>query len=125
MVELTDVGRPGTWMRYRPSLCEGCRAHCCQLPVEVSPSDLVRMGLATPDETTGSIKKLGRRLIKEGVIKSFRARSRLFILEQKQNEDCYFLGADRLCTIYDKRPEVCRNFPDVGPRPGYCPSRRK
>lgn len=122
MSELCDVGRPSTWVRYRPRLCEGCRAHCCQLPVEVSPADLVRMGLASPDEKQESIKRLGQRLLKEGVIQSFHARSRLFILEQKQNGDCRYLGADRRCTIYETRPDVCRQFPEIGPRPGYCPA---
>ncbi|MFO6335145.1 YkgJ family cysteine cluster protein, partial [Pseudomonas aeruginosa] len=26
----------------------------------------------------------------------------------------------RLCTIYARRPDTCRNHPRIGPRPGYC-----
>ncbi len=37
------------------------------------------------------------------------------------NNDCLYLDRkSRLCTIYDKRPDTCRNHPKVGPRPGYC-----
>jgi Fe-S-cluster containining protein len=84
------------------------------------------MGLISEDEAQGSLKRAARRLADEGIVVSFRARTGLFILSQRQNGDCIFLGeTDRLCTIYDKRPDTCRNFPEVGPRPGYCPAQRK
>ena len=124
-MENTDIGRPSTWVAFRPSLCEGCWAGCCTLPVEVTTADLVRMGVIEEDEAAGSVKKIARKLMKLGMVKSFRARSGLFILEQKNGDDCYFLGSDRLCTIYDRRPDVCRRFPEIGPRSGYCPSQRK
>lgn len=124
-METTDVGKPSSWVKYRPSLCDDCRAHCCQLPVEVSPADLVRMGLATTDEAQGSLKKLAKKLMKARIIQSFKSRPQLLILEQKPNGDCLFLGVDRRCTIYETRPQVCRNFPEIGPRPGFCPSLKK
>jgi Fe-S-cluster containining protein len=92
------------------------------MPVEVKLSDLVRLGLATPDEAQGSIKKLARRLIQSGVLASYRAGTDLFMLSQKANSDCFFLDSNsRLCTVYEKRPEVCRSFPKIGPRPDFCP----
>jgi Fe-S-cluster containining protein len=125
-MEPTDVGRPSTWKPYRPALCGDCRAGCCTLPVEVSADDLVQMGLAAVDETRGSLKKLARRLMREGVVKSFRARSGFFTLEQHHNGDCHFLDERRRCRIYDKRPTVCRKFPlELGPRLGYCPHRSR
>jgi uncharacterized protein len=41
---------------------------------------------------------------------------------QRHGRDCIYLGADRRCTVYEKRPEVCRQFPRIGPRPGWCPA---
>jgi Fe-S-cluster containining protein len=90
--------------------------------VEVSVEDLVRMELATEDEAQGSLKKLGRRLEREGHVQYFRVASGLFLLTQRPNGDCRYLDANRHCTIYDRRPDVCRKFPtELGPRVGYCP----
>lgn len=79
------------------------------------------MELISDDEAAGSLKKLARSLSKQGIIKSFRATTGIFILEQRHGRDCIFLNEERRCTIYDKRPEVCRRFPEIGPRPGHCP----
>lgn len=96
------------------------------MPVEVHLADLVRLGCVSPDEATGSIKKIVKRLKKERIITSYRQGTDLFMLGQKTNRDCLFLNSDtRLCTVYEKRPGVCRDFPSIGPRPGYCPVQRK
>lgn len=119
-----DAQRPTTWVRYRSGLCEGCWAGCCTLPVEVSVNDLIRLDLATEEEAAVSLKALARRLLKEKVIQAFQAKSQLFVLEQRYGRDCIYLdSATRLCTVYEKRPEVCRKFPKIGPRPGYCPQK--
>lgn len=92
------------------------------MPVEVKVSDLLRLGLVTEDEVQGSIKKVAKRLIREGYVASYRQGTDLFMLAQKANRDCQFLHEKtRLCTVYDKRPDVCRDFPSIGPRPNYCP----
>ncbi len=94
------------------------------MPVEVKLSDLVRLGWVSEDESQGSIKKLSRRLLKEKKIQSYRQGTDLFMLAQKANRDCLLLDSKtRLCTVYEKRPEVCRLFPSIGPRPGWCPAR--
>lgn len=118
-----DIDRPSTWVRFtNPKLCEGCFAGCCTLPVEVAAADLVRLGVATEDEANGSLKKLYRRLHSEGVVRDFFATTGLFVLEQRHGRECVFLHPEtRRCTVYEKRPEVCRKFPTIGPRPGYCP----
>ncbi len=96
------------------------------MPVEVSVEDLVRIGIVAVEETQGSLKKLARRLEKEGFIKSFRAATGLFLLAQRSGRECVFLGPDRLCTVYEKRPDVCRGFPTaLGPRVGNCPYKKK
>ena len=117
-----DAQRPSEWIKYKSGMCEGCWAGCCTLPVEVSVNDLIRLELITEDEACASLKKVARRLEKEGKIQAFIQRSQLFVLEQRNGRDCIYLGAkDRRCTVYEKRPEVCRQFPKIGPKPGYCP----
>lgn len=97
------------------------------MPVEVKLSDLIRIGLVTEDEASSSLRKLTNRLKKEGIIESYRQGTEMFMLTQKANEDCYFLDSQtRLCTIYEKRPDTCRDFPSrMGTRVGYCPHRSK
>lgn len=96
------------------------------MPVEVSAADLISMGLATEEEAASSLKKLARRLEREGIVQSYRAATGVFMISQKPNNDCYYLDSKtRLCTIYDRRPSVCRNFPKIGSRPGYCPAGAK
>lgn len=96
------------------------------MPVEVSVPDLVRLELITEEEAAaGVLKKAATRLKKQGFIRTFRAKTLIFVLEQKSNGDCTFLGKDRRCTVYEKRPEICRLFPKIGPRPGHCPYQEK
>jgi Fe-S-cluster containining protein len=119
-----DPQRPTTWKVYKKGMCDGCFAGCCTLPVEVSAFDLIRLDLVTEDEASASLKKTANRLKRAGIVRSYHPQQGLFILEQRYGRDCLFLGEhDRLCTVYDKRPEVCRSFPKVGPKPGYCPAR--
>lgn len=95
------------------------------MPVEVKASDLIRLGVVTEDEIERSMKKAAKRLKAEGVISSYRQGTDLFMLTQKANRDCYFMDTKtRLCTVYEKRPDVCRQFPSIGPRPGFCPVRK-
>lgn len=123
---LTNKDRPSTWKSYKDGMCNGCYGSCCTMPVEVKLSDLIRLGLTDEDEAKASMKKLAKRLIKEKIIVSYRQGTDLFMLSQKANDDCYFLDSTtRLCTVYEKRPEVCRSFPQIGPRPGFCPVRKK
>ncbi|MEK6627487.1 MAG: YkgJ family cysteine cluster protein [Bdellovibrionota bacterium] len=118
-----DKDRPSTWKKYDALNCTRCRANCCSMPVEVKAADLVRLQIATNDEVENSIKKLAKKLKKEGYISSYREGTEFFMLTQKTNSDCYFLNSQtRLCTVYEKRPETCRQFPSqVGTRIGFCP----
>ena len=94
--------------------------------LEVTAEDLVRIGLCDEDEVRTSPKKLFKRLRKERVLMSYREGTGLFMMQQKANGDCQFLHpTTRLCTIYGKRPGVCRQFPSIGPRPQFCPARRR
>lgn len=122
-----DKDRPSTWRHYDPKNCTQCRASCCQMPVEVRSTDLIRLGLATEDELQNSVKKVAKRLSKAGVIQSYRSGTDFFMLMQRSNSDCYFLNEKtRFCTVYERRPDTCRGFPgNLGPRVGYCPFNKK
>ncbi len=94
------------------------------MPVEIRLSDLIRLEVVSEDEAAAGIKKLSKRLLREGIISSYRAGTELFMLTQKSNRDCLYLDSKtRLCTVYEKRPDTCRQFPAIGPRPGFCPGK--
>jgi len=117
-----DPDRPSTWAPYRDGLCEGCQAGCCSLPVEVSVADLVQLGILGPGDAREDSKHLERALLARGVIQAGLASPGSFILRQTDAGVCRYLGADRRCTVYERRPEVCRSFPSIGPRAGFCPA---
>ncbi|GAB3381216.1 YkgJ family cysteine cluster protein [Azotobacter armeniacus] len=116
-----DPDRLETWVRYRPSLCRDCQATCCSLPVEVRLGDLIRMGLADAFEQDEPAKQIARRLMKAGIVEHFNHKREIFTLSRHSNGDCLYLEPrTRLCTLYEQRPDTCRNHPQIGPRPGYC-----
>ena len=118
-----DVDRTETWTRYRKGLCEGCAARCCTMPVEVRVPDLLRLGLVEPFEAEHETPAvIARRLQRAGIVGHFSHKHAVFTLAQRAGGDCLFLDAiSRRCTVYERRPDTCRQHPAVGPRPGYCP----
>lgn len=121
LIAAADPERLETWARYHKGLCEGCRATCCTLPVEVRVADLIRLGVLDEFDAEEPPKQLARRLMKDGVVQHFNHKRGLFTLQQMANGDCLFLDRKtRRCTVYANRPDTCRNHPQVGPRPGYC-----
>jgi len=86
--------------------------------------DLIRLGLTDEEEAATSLKTLAKRLMKEKIIQAFQPKSQIFILAQVGGRDCLFLDGHRLCKVYDARPQVCRKFPEIGPRPGFCPHQK-
>jgi uncharacterized protein len=126
-MSLTNKDRPSTWVTYRNELCASCKGSCCTMPVEVKASDLLRLNLISEDEINSSIKKTAKKLKKQGIINSYREGTDVFMISQKSNDDCYFLDSKtRLCTVYENRPDTCRDFPlKVGPRVKYCPYSKK
>ena len=73
-------------------------------------------------EAIGDLSGGQRALLAQGVIQAGLASPGSFILRQTDAGVCRYLGADRRCTVYERRPEVCRSFPSIGPRPGFCPA---
>lgn len=96
------------------------------MPLEVTAMDLLRLGLLSEDEgadlTSKTRRRVAKRLQKAGVVRTYRESTGLFLLEERPSGDCQFLNANRKCSVYERRPEVCRQFPtQKGPRWGYCP----
>jgi Fe-S-cluster containining protein len=124
-VNSVDPAKPRTWVPYNENNCIGCKSGCCTLPVEVDIEDLILMDLVSREEYLESPKKVAQALIKKKIVTELRAKTGLFVLQQRENMDCVFLDKQRLCKIYDKRPKVCRNFPKVSARPNFCPYQSK
>lgn len=82
------------------------------------------MGFVQIGEVNGPKKRIATRLKKEGIISSYNARSELFTVKRHRNHDCIFLDEKRLCKIYERRPFVCRSFPQYSARPGFCPHQK-
>jgi len=91
------------------------------MPLEVSLPDLVRLGFVSQDEEIDDLKSVANRLLKKKVIQKFHPKKMVFVIAQKKNKDCIFLDKNRRCTVYTVRPEICRQFPKIGPKPGSCP----
>ncbi|MBI2520673.1 MAG: YkgJ family cysteine cluster protein [Bdellovibrio sp.] len=121
----SDVQRPETWRRYQKKMCHNCLALCCALPVEVTAQDLVRMRLLTEFDLTLGEKHLSNYFKKQKLIRSYNRKTEKFTLAQRANGDCVYLNEEKRCSIYDYRPETCRNHPRIGPRPNYCPHEAK
>jgi len=121
-----DVNDVSTWTKHKQRLCSACVANCCTMPVEVKLPDLVRMGAITTFEAEEPIKKLAKKLKKDGMIEHFNFKNQIFTIMRLANNDCLYLNSkSRRCVIYEKRPNTCRNHPQVGPSPGYCPYEQK
>src|SRR4051812_37217374 len=76
-----DILVPSTWKKYRPSMCHNCQAGCCTLPVTVDSEDLFHMGYIEATQVNGPLKKIAKRLMSQGIVKTYRDRSRTFVLQ--------------------------------------------
>ncbi|SHO46575.1 YkgJ family cysteine cluster protein [Desulfopila aestuarii] len=115
------IDEPATWKKFSTKLCRDCHASCCSLPVEVSPTDLIRMELMDEFELQDNMKSIAKRLGKQGAVEHFSQKTKMFTLTRLANGDCLYLDrSSRQCTIYEKRPDTCRNHPKIGPRSGFC-----
>jgi uncharacterized protein len=116
-----DLDRTDTWIKYERTMCGSCVSSCCTMPVEVRFNDLLRIGLVQEFERSEPRKDIAKRLQKEGIVERYNQKQEIFTLVRMGNNDCLYLDRkSRLCTIYDLRPDTCRNHPKIGPRPGFC-----
>lgn len=87
--------------------CDRCVAYCCSIyeRVQVTPKDLRRLAAHFKVTTEAAALRFSKLNGKERILR--RRADRLF------GQACMFLNQEtRKCTIYDARPEVCREFPD-------------
>ena len=91
------------------------------MPLEVSVRDLIRLGFMSEDEAIEDLEIVANRLKKKKIIQKYHRQKMIFIIAQKNNKDCIFLDHNRRCTVYSKRPEICRKFPKMSPKPNFCP----
>ena len=119
MIKHPNKDIPATWKKFRKGMCDDCQATCCKMPTEIKLPDLVRLDLAFADEDPRVVAK---RLTKEQIVSRYRHSTRTFTLSSRIDGSCYFLDKNCRCSVYDKRPDTCRDFPMIGSRPGYCPA---
>ena len=125
MLKKPHVDQPQSWKKYRKGDCEGCWAACCTMPVEMRADDAVRLELCHVDEIEDNPRKVARKLLKTGIIASYREKTGIYTLARTASGDCIYLTLNRTCEVYDKRPKTCREFPNVSSRPGFCPCFKK
>lgn len=108
------------WKQYTKGMCDSCIGLCCYMPVEVKIPDLIRMEILTEFHLELSELEQIKEALKHPSVNRYTKSTGKFSLNQKANASCYFLDSKGRCTIYDKRPDTCRNHPKIGPKPNYC-----
>lgn len=93
--------------------------------MQASVRDLIRLGYTTEGEASEDLGGVARRLQKEGILRRFHRAKLVFELQRTESGACVFLSEAGRCTVYADRPEICRQFPKIGPHPGSCPYQRK
>lgn len=95
------------------------------MPVEVMASDLVRMGILDEFYLDSSLKEQTKEALKHPGVTRYTPSNEKYTLTQKQDTSCYFLDANKRCSVYENRPDTCRNHPKIGTRPNYCAYMKK
>ncbi len=113
------------WTLYKKGMCDTCEGLCCYMPVEIEISDLVRMNLLTDFHLELDLKEQIKEALKHPSVVRFTASTNKFTLKQKVDGSCFYLDSKKRCTIYDQRPNTCRNHPKIGPKPGFCAYMKK
>ena len=113
------------WSLYKKDMCNTCEGLCCYMPVEVMTPDLIRMGILVEFHLELSQKEQIKEALKHPGVTRFTASTDKFTLAQKPDNSCVFLDHHKRCTIYEDRPDTCRNHPKIGPRPGFCAYMKK
>lgn len=83
-----------------PESCEGCGS-CCRLIVHLQPEEFEQYPERDRYFATGKFRCLTTDRLYDG----------LWTLNRQTNGDCTYLDSEtRRCTIYERRPGVCRDF---------------
>ena len=108
------------WRPFKKELCDSCIGLCCYMPVEVKISDLIRMKILDNFHLELSEKEQVKEALKHPGVNRFTKSTEKFTLTQRPSSACYFLDNNGRCTIYEQRPDTCRNHPKIGPKPNFC-----
>jgi Fe-S-cluster containining protein len=108
------------WTPYKKGLCESCIGTCCYMPVEVMIEDLIRLEILEEFHLELLPKDQIKEALKNPALKRYTPSTLKFTLNRKPNGACFYLSKDGKCTVYEKRPNTCRNHPRIGPKPNFC-----
>ena len=108
------------WAKYKKGLCDDCIGTCCYMPVELPVKDLIRLNILDEFHSELSLREQIKDALKHPAILRYTPSTEKFTLKQKPDGSCYYLDAQKKCTMYEQRPDTCRNHPQIGPRPGFC-----
>jgi Fe-S-cluster containining protein len=108
------------WIPYKKGMCESCIGTCCYMPVELMIDDLIRLDILDIFHTEFSLKEQIKIALKAPGIKRYTPSSEKFTLTQKPSGACFYLTEQGKCSVYEKRPNTCRNHPRIGPKSNFC-----
>lgn len=118
-----EIPKLKDWVKYEAGLCKSCVATCCFLTMRVGVSEIIRLGLLKIEDKEMSPIKILQTLNEQLI--SYRPADKTFEIRRRSNGACYFLSEDRQCTVYENRPDGCRNFPlSGGIKRGFCPMKK-
>jgi Fe-S-cluster containining protein len=115
--QLNDLRK---WLPYKKGMCDTCIGSCCYMPVEIMIPDLIRLEILDEFHLELSLKDQIKTALKNPSIKRYTPSTEKFTLTRKPNGGCYYLSDNGRCTVYEKRPNTCRNHPRIGPKPNFC-----
>lgn len=92
--------------------CTACASCCRKSTVRLKERDVQRLAKALRIKPSKFLRDYTTPTEDEGPI-----------LKRDDATGCTFLGADKLCMIYDDRPDACRDYPNLVHGPGSLVSR--
>jgi len=95
--------------------CLNCISSCCRLPFTIDKEDYYSLKKI---DHNNYLKKMSTMFIEENINYKDKEdfldnlyEQEFAIINKKENGDCSFLDPEtRLCTIYNDRPKVCKEF---------------
>jgi Fe-S-cluster containining protein len=108
------------WLPFKKEMCETCVGSCCYMPVEVMIPDLLNLKILEDFHIELSDKEILKVALKHPAIKRYTPSTGKFTLNRKPNGACFYLTEKGKCSVYEQRPNTCRNHPKIGPKPNFC-----
>lgn len=91
--------------------CDNCEEKCCPPRVVISLFDVARfMDDGLDERIAGKFEGFVELYLSDDGKDVDLTRSHMFPID-RDAKDCVFLNEDRKCSIYEKRPLICRSYP--------------